>query len=141
MTAEKCSQCGVKKSYAEAAASGKIQHVTNSYVNPGTSMEVKSEKVLDRVSPYETEPREDIKHVEKALATFLESAMSVGDTFFFYESERGVETRHRQITPVGKPIGYIQKCFGACHDTSCRLCAQNSKKRNVPYKMYTQIST
>ena len=44
MTAKKCSQCGVKKSYADAAASGKIQHVTNSYVNPGTSMEVKSEK-------------------------------------------------------------------------------------------------
>ena len=45
MTAKKCSQCGVKKSYAEAAASGKVQHVTNSYVNPGTSMEVKPEKV------------------------------------------------------------------------------------------------
>ena len=36
-----CCQCGVKKSYAQAVASGKIQHVTNSYVNPGTSMEAK----------------------------------------------------------------------------------------------------
>ena len=78
MTVKKCSQCGVKKSYAQAEACGKIQHVTNSYVNPRTSLEVKSEKVGDRVSPYETDPREDIKHVEKALAILPESAMFVG---------------------------------------------------------------
>ena len=38
-------------------------------------------------------------------------------------------------------MGYMQKCCGAYHDASCRLCAQNSKKRNVPYKMQTQICT
>ena len=38
MTARKCSQCGEKKPYAQAVACGKIHQVTNSYVNPGTSV-------------------------------------------------------------------------------------------------------
>ena len=45
-------------------------------------------QVRERRGQCETEPRENIKHVEKALATLLESAMSVEDTCLSYESER-----------------------------------------------------
>ncbi len=49
------------------------------------------------------------------------------DTFLSSESEREVETRYHQITPVGKPIGYMQKCCGVCYEASCRLCAESRR--------------
>ena len=81
MTAEKCSQCGVRKSYAQAVASGKIHHVTNSYLNLSPCADVKPEKEEDNRIPSLTNQREELKRAiirSRPLGSQLDTCKSAG---------------------------------------------------------------
>ena len=78
--------------------------MTSSFVNPGTSMEVKSEKVRDSVTPYETDPREDIKHVEKALAALPECALFAREFFFLTNQREELKRAIIRSRPLGSQL-------------------------------------
>ena len=122
MTAKKCSQCGVKKSSAQPSASGKVQHVTNSYVNPGTSMESR-----DRVSPYETDPRKTSNMWRKRLPSFRNKPCLWGYVPLLRIREKELKRAITRSRPLGNQL---DTCKSAVERAMTRLadCALKTRR-------------